>query len=124
MQPIIQIADATQVAGSTMRGTVRLPAEWCRSGVSVSLRLTWATEGKGRHDGAQIDYQLWRVGQAPPVEVPFAVILPAEPWSYDGRLIKIGWTLEAIASHGEMAIRGAMPLRIDSPYLHAQVAYR
>jgi hypothetical protein len=124
MQLTIQLADSVHVAGSTLRGTVTIHPEWCRTGAGVSLRLTWATEGKGRCDTAQYDYLVWRPGQAPPTSVPFAVILPVEPWSYDGQLIKIGWTLEAIVRYGEMAIRGVMPLWIQSPFLHEQVPYR
>jgi hypothetical protein len=93
-------------------------------GVIVTLRLGWTTAGKGDTDSAQLDYRVWSWGNAPPASLPFAIILPTEPWSYDGKLIKLGWTLEAIASHGTQVVRGAASLIIQSPFLHERGAYR
>ena len=124
MQVTIQLADSVHVGGSTLRGTVAIPADWCRAGVSLTLTLTWTTEGKGRRDSSYFDYVVWHPGPTPPATVPFAVILPAEPWSYEGQLIKIGWTLQATARYGDMTIGAELPLLIQSPFLHGQVPYR
>jgi hypothetical protein len=78
--------------GSIIRGRVfweqpSVPKEFC-------LRLYWLTEGKGDEDSETAIEQKWK----PTVEsgsVDFQWELPRGPLSAKGRLIRIGWTLEA-----------------------------
>lgn len=57
------------------------------------LRLLWRTEGKGSQDRGIVDRR-WFDQPVHSHAQPFALIAPPGPWSYDGTLLAIVWTLE------------------------------
>ncbi len=62
----------------------------------IEVHLCWHTEGRGTEDGSVVE----TVGFDAPTPVgaePFRLPVPAGPYSYDGRLIAIRWTVELIA---------------------------
>lgn len=62
----------------------------------VEVHLCWHTEGRGTEDVAIVE----TVGFDNPSPVdakPFRLTAPAGPYSYDGRLIAIRWTIELVA---------------------------
>ncbi len=63
----------------------------------VEVHLCWHTEGRGAEDASVVE----TVGfdHPPPVGAkPFRLSAPAGPYSYDGRLIAIRWTVEVVAA--------------------------
>jgi hypothetical protein len=106
------------VAGSVVAGNARLPPGWRRPYTAVSLVLVWTTEGKGERDRGQVSLPLFPAGPSTPPEIlPFELRMPAGPWSYDGVLIKIRWTMQLFAGDGTERALPALPFLLLSPYL-------
>ena len=83
--------------GATVHGTVR----WflLDPPASVELRLFWFTRGKGTEDVKVVETTSFD-SPAAEASLPFQVRLPAEPYSYAGRLIAIIWAIEVVAKPG------------------------
>jgi hypothetical protein len=66
---------------------------------SLELHLLWFTRGKGTQDVKVVDQQRL---DSPPLrgERSFSFTLPAEPYSFSGRLISLVWALELVAEPG------------------------
>lgn len=69
---------------------------------SLEVRLFWTTSGRGDEDQGIVAVE--------PVPSPaasgwvrFSFLLPAGPCSFSGRLVSLGWALELVAPHEEMA---------------------
>jgi hypothetical protein len=84
--------------GARVRGVAAWSAQTVPSG--MELRLIWATHGPGGRD--------LRIAQTIPFgeplaaeRRPFVFTLPAEPYSFRGRLISLTWTLALVALPGE-----------------------
>ena len=69
---------------------------------SLEVRLFWTTSGRGDED-----QEIVAVEQVPSPAasgwVRFSLQLPAGPYSFSGRLVSLGWALELVAPHEEMA---------------------
>src|SRR5690348_448767 len=73
-----------------LEGKVRWNVDQAKSAI---LRFFWRTEGKGIQDlGLQeeLSFDTPRTMD----ERSFRFKVPAGPWSYDGKLVSIRWTLE------------------------------
>lgn len=66
---------------------------------SAEIRLFWHTKGKGTRDVRVV--ATVPLDQPGASEVrPFTIALPTEPWSTDGRLVSLVWTLELVLEPG------------------------
>lgn len=78
--------------GTTLSGKVLWSAAAAIK--KIELRLFWFTEGRGTQDIELVDERNWdTTGQG---EEPFEFTLPAEPYSFSGKLISLQWALEAV----------------------------
>ena len=66
---------------------------------SAELRLFWYTKGKATQDVQNVDSSVFATPQAHD-ERTFGFTLPAEPFSFSGKLISIVWALELIVEPG------------------------
>jgi hypothetical protein len=76
--------------GETIEGIVSWNLDHVKS---ATLRLFWRTEGKGTQDvglSAEMPFDEPR----PSDERTFRFNVPEGPWSYDGKLVAIVWSLE------------------------------
>lgn len=83
--------------GAVLRGTVEWTGDVAPD--AVELRLLWYTEGRGDRDVGVVD----RMRIEAPAAVgssAFRFDLPSGPWSCSGRLVSIGWMLEAVTKPG------------------------
>ncbi|MEL7087789.1 MAG: hypothetical protein AAGL98_05005 [Planctomycetota bacterium] len=62
----------------------------------VEVRLYWATSGKGTPDVVVAQAQKFEAPAAVDAQV-FRFVAPDGPFSYEGRLIEIGWGIEVVA---------------------------
>ncbi|MCZ7648656.1 MAG: hypothetical protein M5U26_25925 [Planctomycetota bacterium] len=93
----ILIDDAVRVRhpGEALRGGWRYNSEEPLEVKRAEVRVFWFTEGKGDCDSgvhgsqASVEDGTLDAGRA----FPFEVALPDEPWTYDGRLVKIRWAV-------------------------------
>lgn len=100
---MLQLASgSTQVhPGETLRvlAMVDSPEPWTVR--ELTLRLLWYTEGKGDRDvGVVQNIPLAEKGQTIAGSFQREEILtpPPMPWSYNGRVLKIGWMVQLEAS--------------------------
>ncbi|MFH1730529.1 MAG: hypothetical protein ABIF82_02620 [Planctomycetota bacterium] len=63
---------------------------------AVEVRLFWYTEGKGTQDVELIDSVRFDA-PLPRDQKDFRFTLPAEPYSFSGKLISLIWALELVA---------------------------
>ena len=63
---------------------------------AVEVRLFWYTEGKGTQDVELIDCVRFDAPM-PRAQKDFRFTLPAEPYSFSGKLISLIWALELVA---------------------------
>ena len=72
---------------------------------SVEFSVLWRTSGKGTEDLGVIHYRAWKADDGTLAELPnphtFAIVLPRNPWSYDGERIKIHWLARVRLRYGE-----------------------
>ena len=93
---VIELADdvTTFEPGAQLAGTVRWELD--DEPESVELRLVWNTAGKGDRDLHVVDTVVFdRPRRHESREVNLA--LPAQPYSFSGKLISLIWALELIA---------------------------
>lgn len=102
--------------GETLVGTLtRDPAAPTAAAVApaaegpLTLRLGWFTEGRATSDAA-IVWTRVLAGLAPGAEHSFEIPLPAEPWSFSGKLVSVRWRLEVLNARDELLV--AVPLVI------------
>lgn len=121
--PEIQLYEDAFHAGEALRGSILVPAD--KDGV-VAAAAQWFTEGKGTTDeGPLLDAELELVGKSASARrFEFSLDLPHEPWSYDGKIVKIRWrlvvrvgvgTLEQTTHHAPFVVV-APPSRARNPY--------
>ncbi len=76
---------------------------------SLTLQLGWFTEGRGTCDAAIVWSE--RVDDlAPGSDRGFEFKLPAEPWSFAGKLVAVSWRLQALDERGEPLV--AVPITV------------
>jgi hypothetical protein len=68
----------------------------------IQLSLGWATEGRGSCD-QKIEAELNWDTEATSGEAPFEFTLPSSPYSFDGQLISLNWTLKLSVKKGKAA---------------------
>jgi hypothetical protein len=93
---VIELADdvTTFEPGAQLAGTVRWELD--DEPESVELRLVWNTAGKGDRDLHVVDTVVFdRPRRRESREVNLT--LPAQPYSFSGKLISLIWALELIA---------------------------
>ena len=71
---------------------------------AVEVRLFWYTRGKGTTDVHVVKAQHFGYPGAAGRK-PFKFVLPAEPYSFSGKLISLIWALEAVVQPGERSVR-------------------
>lgn len=71
---------------------------------SVEVRLFWYTRGKGTTDVQVVKAQHFAAPGAAGRKT-FKFVLPAEPYSFSGKLISLIWALEAVVQPGERSAR-------------------
>ena len=91
--------------GETISGTVMWAAPAGTEG--IALRLFWFTRGRGTQEIELVDERTWPVSPSASSQgnEKFAFVLPAEPYSFSGRLITLIWALEAVALPSETSKR-------------------
>lgn len=70
----------------------------------ISLRLFWHTAGRGTTDVKVVD-EMVLDDAAAAGSAPFALQLPAGPYSFSGRLISLIWSLELLVGPGSQVER-------------------
>ena len=88
--------------GETIAGT----ASWRLDAApdSVEVRLFWYTRGKGTTDVQVVKAQHFAAPGAAGRRA-FKFVLPAEPYSFSGKLVSLIWALEAVVQPGERSAR-------------------
>lgn len=71
---------------------------------SLEVRLFWYTRGKGTQDDAIVAVQRIEAPEAAG-ERTLTFRLPAQPWSFSGKLISLIWAVELVAEPGSRAAR-------------------
>lgn len=61
----------------------------------LELRLCWFTRGRGTEESRTVE--CLALGNSAHGARDFSFVLPGEPWSVDGTLIRIAWALEVVA---------------------------
>jgi hypothetical protein len=88
--------------GSELRGTVTWELE--KPATRLEVRLFWFTRGKGT-----TDVQVVKIDRLDVMTLhgrhDFRFILPAEPYSFSGKLISLVWAIEAIIEPGDRTTR-------------------
>jgi hypothetical protein len=86
----------------------------------LELRLSWACRGKGGRD-LKIAQTVPLASPGAAEQRPFALDLPSAPYSFQGTLISLCWTLELVALPGEEKARveltiapGGAPVVLES----------
>jgi hypothetical protein len=87
---------------------------------SLEVRLFWFTRGKGTQDDAIVAVQQIEAPEAAG-ERTLTFRLPAQPWSFSGKLISLIWAVELVAEPGSRAARAEFTLSPDGAeiLLHA-----
>lgn len=81
-------------AGSTLEGSVFLPADQRARSVEVEVILAWSTEDKGHSEGEVGARTTVRDrGELILTAQSFRMRVPWSPWSHQGTAVKIRWTL-------------------------------
>lgn len=96
------------VAGKILWALEKGPTEIC-------LSLGWHTEGRGSRD-SKVEAELNWATEATSGEEPFEFSLPASPYSFDGTLISLNWTLTLSVKKGKATHQ--LPITV-SPHAEA-----
>jgi hypothetical protein len=90
-----------QEGGYLPREEVRGTAGWMldKSAAALELRLFWFSEGHGTQDVSIVDTQRFD-HPAPSDQKTFRFRLPAEPYSFTGKLFTVQWALELVTLPG------------------------
>ncbi len=79
--------------------TVRGRALWLydKAPERIEVRLFWYTQGKGDRDLGIADTVEIDCAGAAAGDQPFALQLPDRPWSFQGKLITLTWSVEIVS---------------------------
>jgi hypothetical protein len=94
--------------------TLEVSALWALAGAPEQLeaRLFWYTRGKGTEDVGVVSVQ--RVENPPAAgERAWRFKLPAQPWSFSGKLISLVWAVELVVEPGARSARAEFTLSPD-----------
>ena len=98
----------------TENQTVYLPGDMLSGNLSwevgpgaerICLRLFWFTSGRGTQDIEVEEEQEWGLSGRVSGSERFQFDLPAEPYTFSGKLISVTWALEAVVFPGEQSER-------------------
>lgn len=87
--------------GDTLSGTARW--ELASPPESLELHLAWRTEGRGDSDVVVVETRT--LEPTTTGEESFRFTLPSSPWSFQGPLIHLMWTVELVAEPAAEAAR-------------------
>ncbi len=87
--------------GDTLSGTARW--ELASPPEGLELHLAWRTEGRGDPDMVVVETRTLKPTTTG--EASFSFTLPASPWSFQGPLIHLLWTVELVAEPAAEAAR-------------------
>lgn len=90
----------------------------------VEVRLLWRTQGRGDEEEGVVASERWpAAGTSGDRELEFR--LPAGPWSYEGELLTIRWSVDAVVwpsgEHAEAEITLSPTGEALAPLLHETV---
>jgi hypothetical protein len=78
----------------------------------IELRLFWVTSGRGVPETGVVEVLRFEPLAAQDAR-PFSFQLPPFPFSYEGRLMRLNWALEAICTPGNITAREEFTLAPD-----------
>ena len=78
----------------------------------AEVRLVWSTKGKGTEDAEVVATVTFDTPQAGDTR-PFALRLPAAPYSFSGKLISLGWAVELVLQPGSQCARTEIVIAPD-----------
>lgn len=79
---------------------------------AIELRLYWATEGRGTQD-VTVERRTRIEASGQEGEAAFSLEAPPGPHSFSGKLVSVGWGIEAVALPAEDRIGERVPLVIS-----------
>jgi len=85
--------------GSYMNGRLRILPDRELNCRRVQVGLTWHTEGiawSKQKRWKRIDVFKGKLSAHAPAMIDFQLMLPTEPWSYEGSLVSIVWEVEVV----------------------------
>jgi hypothetical protein len=94
--------------------TLEVSALWALAGAPerLEVRLFWYTRGKGTEDVGVVESE--RLENPPAAgEHRWRFPLPAQPWSFSGKLISLVWAVELVVEPGERVARAEFTLSPD-----------
>lgn len=93
--------------------TLNVSALWALPNApeTLEVRLFWFTRGKGKEDVGVVAVE--RIDSAAAGERALSFRLPAEPWSFSGKLISLLWAVELVAEPGGHSARAEFTLSPD-----------
>ena len=98
VQVELETPDRRVQGGSRLRGAVVVSADDEVQADGLTLKVGWATHGKGNRDReeiAELELEPPRLISREPYRVPFEVRLPNGPATYHGHYVNLDWTAEA-----------------------------
>lgn len=116
---VVEHADAVFEPGGRLSGVASWTAPTPPRG--MELRLSWTCRGKGGRDRKIVR----TVPLVAPLAIerrPFTLELPSAPYTFDGVLISLSWTLELVASPGEEKTSVALTIAPAGPPLKLESA--
>jgi hypothetical protein len=107
--------------GQQMMGVVNIEVPKVMSVRGVDIELQWETQGKGDRDGETVDrdrVQVSEITPGNPLQHPFAFNAPMLPWTYEGELIRIVWSLRVqIDVDAALDLFNMMDISHDEPFI-------
>lgn len=91
--------------GSVMTGSVEVELQKALECRSLKVAVQYHTEGRGEKDTVIVTESVCYQGQmsATSAHYPFELRLPAQPWSYTGKLINIVWEVVATLDAAQLS---------------------
>ena len=115
LEILIQTDRGLVKPGEVVRGGFRILTEAPMPVERIELSVVWSTSGRGDTDEEVLHHETLAQGETVTADraFPFQVQLPDQPWSYNGQLIKIGWSVRVrvYPVHGK-PWGGAEPFRV------------
>ncbi len=94
----IDLKQTTHKPGATLSGEILWALE--KPPELVKLSLGWFTEGRGTVDAKIVVSEQWSTVETAGQET-FSFTIPAGPYSFEGHLITLKWTLELTLKNGK-----------------------
>lgn len=62
----------------------------------LTLELVWRTQGRGRTDARAAHRVIWEGGLAAAGAQVVPWVMPAGPWTHEGKLVSVGWAFRLV----------------------------